>query len=63
MRAHREEPMLPVSVASGAATATIAYFGSIHSVLLMSIGYLIMNLLLVLPWSVRLFLRYFHRTT
>ncbi|WP_431288687.1 hypothetical protein [Roseateles chitinivorans] len=63
MRAHREEPMLPVSVASGLATAFIAYVGSMHSVLLMSVGYLVMNLLLALPWSMHLFMRYFRRTT
>ncbi len=62
MRAHREEPMLPLSVASGLATALIAYFGSMHSVLLMSIAYLVMNLTLALPWSMRLFLQYFRRT-
>jgi hypothetical protein len=59
MRAHREEPMLPVSVATGLATAIIAYFGSIHSVLLMSVGYLVLNLFLALPWSLHLFMRYF----
>jgi uncharacterized membrane protein YesL len=61
MRAHREEPMLPVSVVSGLATALIAYFGSMHSVLLMSFGYLIMTLVLALPWSMHLFMRYFRR--
>lgn len=63
MRAHREEPMLPVSVTSGVATALIAYFGSMHSVLLMSVSYFIMNLLLALPWSVHLFMRYFRRAS
>lgn len=63
MRAHREEPMLPVSVASGLTTALIAYFGSMHSVLLMSVGYLVMNLILALPWSMHLFMRYFRRTS
>lgn len=59
MRAHREEPMLPVSVASGLAIAIIAYFGSKHSVITMSVGYLVVNLTLALPWSLCLFMRYF----
>jgi hypothetical protein len=61
MRAHREEPMLPVSVVAGAATALIAYFGSMHSVFLMSVAYLLMNLLLSLPWSLHLFMQYYRR--
>lgn len=61
MRAHREEPMLPVSVASGITTALIAYFGSMRGVLPMSVGYLVMNLALALPWSMGLFVRYYRR--
>jgi len=61
MRAHREEPMLSVSVTAGLTTAAIAYLGSMHSVLLMSICYLGMNLLLILPWSIFLFMRYYRR--
>jgi hypothetical protein len=61
MRAHREEPMLPVSMASGALTALIAYLGSIHSVLLMSVGYLLITVVMVLPWTLHLFMRYFRR--
>lgn len=62
MRAHREEPMLPVSVAAGIGTAAIAYWGSMHSILLMSFFYLALNLFMVLPWSALLFRRYFRRT-
>lgn len=59
MRAHKKEPMLAVSVVSGVATACVAYFSSQYSVHLMSIAYLLLNLLLVLPWTVLLFDRYF----
>lgn len=61
MRAHMKEPMLGVSVVSGIFTACVAYFGSQYSVDLMSVGYLILNLLLVLPWTVFLFVGYFRR--
>jgi hypothetical protein len=61
MRAHREEPMLPVSVVGGIATALVAWFGSLSSVLVMSILYAALTLFLSLPWSIALFMRYYRR--
>lgn len=61
MRAHREEPMLAVSVTTGIGTALIAYFGSIQSVTAMSAGYVLFIALVALPWSLNLFMRYFKR--
>lgn len=61
MRAHREEPMLPVSVACGILTGLIAYFGSMHSVAVMTGAYLVMNLTVALPWSLHLFFGYLRR--
>lgn len=62
MRAHREEPMLTVSVAGGIATGFIAYFGSLVSVLTMSMMYAALTLCVLLPWTTVLFLRYHRRT-
>lgn len=62
MRAHREEPMLPVSVVAGIATVMVAYAGSLHGVLWVAIGCLLLQLCIVLPWSLRLFSTYRRRT-
>ncbi|MCK7499237.1 MAG: hypothetical protein MZW92_58760 [Comamonadaceae bacterium] len=61
MRAHREEPMLPPSVVGGIATAVIAYIGSRHSVLAMSVGYAVLTTCFLLPWSLAIFSRYYRR--
>lgn len=61
MRAHREEPMLPLSIVGAVLTVLIAYFGSTHSLLTMSILYALLTAGLLLPWSLVLFFRYFHR--
>lgn len=61
MRAHKEEPMLAVSVVGAVLTALIAHFGSSHSVLIMSAGYALMTTLVLLPWSLMLFLCFYRR--
>lgn len=61
MRAHREEPMLFVSVAGGIATGFVAYFGSRVSVLTMSMMYAALTACVLLPWTAALFLRYYRR--
>ncbi|MDQ5896013.1 MAG: hypothetical protein QG612_99, partial [Pseudomonadota bacterium] len=43
MRAHREEPMLPVSIVGAVLTALIAYVGSKYSVLAMSLLYALLT--------------------
>lgn len=61
MRAHREEPMLPVSVVGAVLATLIAYFGSAHSVQLMSLLYALLTTAVLLPWSLVLFSRYYRR--
>lgn len=61
MRAHREEPMLVVSLFGAIATALIAYFGSMHDVFFMSLLYAALTAGVLLPWSLLLFLRYYRR--
>lgn len=61
MRAHREEPMLAVSVFGGIATAGIAYVGSQDSVLMMSMGYAALTICILLPWTLLLLSRYYRR--
>lgn len=62
MRAHREEPMLPVSVATAALTALGAYFGSRMGTQSMVFLYAIVTVFVALPWTAGLFLKYFKRT-
>ena len=59
MRAHREEPMLPVSVVTGILTAVSAYFGSRMGVLPMVVIYAVITVCLSLPWTAWLFRGYF----
>ncbi len=61
MRAHREEPMLPVSVVTGILTAVSAYFGSRIGVLPMVVIYAVITVCLSLPWTAWLFRGYFKR--
>jgi hypothetical protein len=61
MRAHREEPMLPVSMTAGAVTLLAALVGAQHSIDAMALLYAMVTLLLSLPWSLRLFLGYYRR--
>jgi hypothetical protein len=61
MRSHREEPMLTVSVVGAVLTTLIAYFGSTHSVLVMSMVYALLTAGVLLPWSLVLFFRYYRR--
>lgn len=63
MRAHRQEPMLPVSVVTGVLTATVAYFGSRVGVLPMMLSYAAVTTFVTLPWTSVLFRCYYQRTT
>lgn len=62
MRAHKEEPMLPVSVVTALLTIGALYVGSQVSLLIMMLCYLAVTALVTLPWTSRLFLTYFRRT-
>jgi hypothetical protein len=61
MRAHREEPMLPVSVVTGLLTAMSAYFGSRMGVLPMVVIYAVITVCVSLPWTAWLFAGYLKR--
>ncbi|MFG6431937.1 lipopolysaccharide biosynthesis protein [Roseateles sp. LYH14W] len=58
MRAHRTEPMLPVSVCSAALITVAAWQGSKLGLLEMSAAYTGITLLVTLPWTLLLFRRY-----
>lgn len=58
MRAHKEEPMLPVSVVTGVLVLAAAWFGSRHGVLPMMGLYAAVTLLVALPWTARLYAGY-----
>jgi O-antigen/teichoic acid export membrane protein len=61
MRAHLEEPMMWVSVASGLATLAAAVLGSQVSIFFMMLLCAGINVLIVLPWTIVLFRRYYYR--
>lgn len=61
MRAHREEPMLPVSLVTAILTAATVYFASRIGVFPMIIGYAGITIFLALPWTVYIFLNYYRR--
>lgn len=63
MRAHREEPMLSVSLVGGIATTLVAWLGSRSSLLTTSMLYAALTSLVLLPWTFLLFRRYSRRTT
>lgn len=63
MRAHKEEPMLPVSIVTGLMTISVVYFGSAESVLKMTFLYACVTGFISLPWTIKLFLPYFNRTS
>lgn len=58
MRAHREEPMLPVSLTTGALTLVAVYFASQHSALATMLAQAVVTLGISLPWTLVLFRRY-----
>jgi preprotein translocase subunit SecG len=58
MRAHREEPMLPVSLTTGALTLVAVYFASRHSALATMLAQAVVTLGISLPWTLLLFKRY-----
>lgn len=61
MRAHREEPMLPVSVTGGILTAVVVWYGSKYGAFEMMLGYTVVTILVALPWTLRLLHSYLAR--
>jgi hypothetical protein len=61
MRAHREEPMLPVSVVMAVLTGTTTYLSADSGLLPIVLLYASGTMFVSLPWTARLFLRYFHK--
>jgi len=63
MRAHKEEPMMWVSVVTGLATLLAAAVGSLYSVITMMALCALITVCLTLPWTALLFMRYYRRQT
>lgn len=61
MRAHREEPMLPISVTMAFLTAAAVYLGSMQGVLPMIAMYAGVTTVVALPWTATIFLKYYRR--
>jgi hypothetical protein len=61
MRAHREEPMLAVSIISGLLTALVTWHGSKYGTFEMMLGYSAVTILVALPWTMRLLNSYLVR--
>ena len=62
MRAHRQEPLLAVSILGGVLTAAAAWVGSRMSVGTMMLLYAAVTTFVGLPWTLALFSRYLKRS-
>lgn len=62
MRAHREEPMLAISVVVAALAAALVHFGAGHGVLVMMSLYAALTVMVSLPWTSWLLRSYLRRT-
>lgn len=63
MRAHRQEPMLTISVVTGCLTALCAYFGAQYNMLVMSLLYAAVITLVMLPWTAWLLAGYYKKAS
>lgn len=61
MRAHKEEPMMWVSVITGLVTLIAAAIGSMYGVLTMMALYAFITLCVALPWTCVIFIRYYRK--
>lgn len=61
MRAHREEPMLPIAVVSAALTLAVVTLLR-NDVTNMMIGYAVISICVTLPWTIRKFNKYHHKS-
>ncbi|MFT4172262.1 MAG: hypothetical protein QM639_06860 [Rhodocyclaceae bacterium] len=59
MRAHGKEPMLPVSVTAAVLTLTAAYFASKLGTFPTMLSQTVITMVVVLPWTARLFTCYY----
>jgi len=59
MRAHKEEPMLAPSVVGGILTGGVVFLASPHGVLLTVFLYMLLTLLVGIPWTAILLRRYY----
>jgi uncharacterized membrane protein len=62
MRAHRQEPILAVSIAGALLVAPTAYFGAKHGAFIMMSLYMAITVFISLPWTLVLFNRYYQKT-
>jgi hypothetical protein len=62
IRAHKEEPMLAVSLVTGCATLGATVIGAGLGVLPMMLLYMLVSVVLALPWTTALFRRYYRRS-
>jgi hypothetical protein len=62
MRAHREEPMLIQSIVIGLMIACVVYFVSKVSIFAMMFSYMLIPIFVSLPWTIRLFMRYYRKS-
>jgi hypothetical protein len=58
MRAHRKEPMLPISVASAVLSVVLLYINSKINLNVLIYFHMLTSVVVVLPWSVSLYLKY-----
>lgn len=61
MRAHKEEPMLVVSIVGGLLTALVVCVSAAHSVAAMMLGYAAVTTFISLPWTLWILKGYFER--
>lgn len=61
MRAHKEEPMMYLSIVCGLLTVVSIYFAAKESSLLVMQLYTLIILIVSLPWTIKLFLNYYRR--
>src|SRR6185312_14780064 len=61
MRAHKEEPMMLVSVVAGVVTLVAAIICSRYGVFVMMFLYALITVSLTLPWTIIIFIRYYKR--
>jgi hypothetical protein len=54
LRAHGNEPLLPVSVVAAALTLAAVTLASFHSTFLMMLSQAVVTVLLALPWTLKL---------
>jgi hypothetical protein len=60
-RAHKEEPMLKVSIITGILIATFAIWGIRHGVFVMMFTYALIVSFIVIPWTLYIFLPYYRK--